>query len=44
MQLICTPGMNALQEKLSVIDGTPLRATSGDWSKYWTWWGSVSIW
>jgi polyphosphate kinase len=35
VQLICTPGMNALQLKLSRTEGTPFRATTGDWSKYW---------
>ncbi|MGA2757362.1 MAG: hypothetical protein ABSF58_08415 [Solirubrobacteraceae bacterium] len=43
VQLICTPGMKALQEKLSVVDGTPATFKSGAWSKYWTWCGSVSI-
>ena len=42
-QLICSPGTSPLQEKLSTEDGTPPSATTGDWSKYWIWWGSVSI-
>ena len=37
VQLICTPGTKALQEKLSLTcEATPPNATTGAWSKYWT--------